>query len=118
LGCRFGPGLKKDEDTKCEDCSDAFPVDAALAFVGCGFCHDGAGDAGINHLDAPKVKLCRVSVSRTVWTDGECAASCTTGISAQQRCNGWNAPMLAGAVFATMGLKSPFAGMISLTLTA
>jgi hypothetical protein len=26
------------------------------------------------------VKLCRVSVSRTVWTVGQCAASCTTGI--------------------------------------
>jgi len=36
---------------------DAFPVDAALAFVGCGFCRDGAGDAGINRLDAPKVAL-------------------------------------------------------------
>ena len=58
---------------------DAFPVDAALAFVGCGLCRDGAGDAGINRLDAPKVKLCRVSVSRTV-SGGECAASCTTGI--------------------------------------
>ena len=49
---------------------DAFPVDAALAFVGCGLCRDGAGDAGINRLDAPKVKLSRVSVSRTVWTGG------------------------------------------------
>jgi hypothetical protein len=92
LRCLFGPGLKKDEDAKCGGLLDAFPVDAALAFVGCAFCHDGAGDAGINHLDAPKVKLCRVSVSRTVWTGGECAASCTTGISAQRCLNGygWN----------------------------
>jgi hypothetical protein len=51
------------------------PIAAALAFVGCGFCRDGASDAGINRLDAPKVKLCRVSVSRTV-SGGECAASC------------------------------------------
>jgi hypothetical protein len=58
---------------------DAFPVDAALAFVGCGLCRDGTGDAGINRLDAPKVTLCRVSVSRTV-SGSECAASCTTGI--------------------------------------
>jgi hypothetical protein len=63
LRCLFGPGLKKDEDTKCGGLLDAFPVDAALAFVGCGFCRDGAGDAGINRLDAPKVKLCRVAVS-------------------------------------------------------
>jgi hypothetical protein len=35
---------------------DAFPVDAALAFVGCGFAAT-AGDAGINHLDAPKAGL-------------------------------------------------------------
>ena len=33
---------------------DAFPVDAELAFVGCGLCRDGAGDAGINRLDAPQ----------------------------------------------------------------
>jgi hypothetical protein len=57
------PDSKIGEDTKCGGLLDAFPVDAALAFVGCGFCRDGAGDAGINRLDAPKVKLCRVAVS-------------------------------------------------------
>jgi hypothetical protein len=31
-------------------------VYAALALVGCGFCRDGAGDAGINRLDAPKLR--------------------------------------------------------------
>jgi hypothetical protein len=51
---------------KCGGLLDAFPVDAALAFVGCGFCRDGAGDAGINRLDAPKVMLSCVSVSGTV----------------------------------------------------
>jgi hypothetical protein len=49
---------------------NAFPVDAALAFVGCGFAAT-AGDVGINHLDTPKVGLFPVSVSRTVWTGGE-----------------------------------------------
>jgi hypothetical protein len=41
---------------KCGGLLDAFPAYAALALVGCGFCRDGAGDAGINRPDAPKLR--------------------------------------------------------------
>jgi len=36
------------------------------------FCRDGAGDAGINRLDAPKGGASsRVSVNLIMWTGGE-----------------------------------------------
>jgi hypothetical protein len=46
------------------------PIAATQAFVLHRLRRDGAGDAGINRLDAPKANLSRVSVSRTVWTGG------------------------------------------------
>jgi hypothetical protein len=45
---------------------DKCPIGAMQAFVLHRLRRDGAGDAGINRPDAPKVMLCRVSVSRTV----------------------------------------------------
>src|SRR5450631_1910688 len=56
------PDSKIDEDTKCGGLLDAFPVDAALAGP-LRLLPRRPGDAGINRLDAPKVKLCPVAVS-------------------------------------------------------
>jgi hypothetical protein len=43
---------------------DAFPVYAALALILHRLRRDGAGDAGINRLDAPK----RKAQSRALWS--------------------------------------------------
>jgi hypothetical protein len=58
---------------------DAFPVDAALAFVGCGFAAT-AGDVGINHLDTPKVGLFPVSVNGPYGLAANSGVSGMTGI--------------------------------------